>query len=129
MRELSVICSTFLLKVFAVVLNIESNAKHVLFLVFLILMFLPELLLLFNKSFRQWIKTGIEDADGKFEKSDLASLIIHYSTLWCTRLYVMFGLLEAFYSVQIRDVYVVGSLVGAFGIEAVGFLLKKYPNK
>ncbi len=37
---------------------------------------------------RYWIKSGIEDSDGKFEKTDLSSLLIHYSTLWCIRLYV-----------------------------------------
>lgn len=125
MRELSVIVSTFCIKIFATILNIEAGPKHFLFSIFIILMFLPEVLLVFNKSFRGWIKTGIEDSDGKFEKSDLASLLIHYSTLWCTRLYVFFGLMEVFYGVQVRDTYVVGSLAGAFGIEIIGFMFKK----
>jgi len=124
-REISIIIATLSLKIFAIVLNIETGAKHFLFTIFIVTMFLPELLILFNSGFRKWIQMGIEDSDGKFEKADLASLIIHYSTLWCTRLYVTFGLLEAFYGVQVRDTYVVGSLAGAFGIEVIGFLLKK----
>lgn len=125
LKELSILALTIALKFFATMLNIEDGARHFLFAFFFFIMFLPEMLILFNKDFRSWMRTGIEDGDSKFEKADLQNLLIHYSTLWCTRLYVTFGLLEAFYGTQVRDVYVVGSLAGAFGIEVIGFLLKK----
>jgi hypothetical protein len=38
---------------------------------------------------------------------------------------VLFGLVEVFYGMKVSEIYVVGSLAGAFGIEAIGFLLRK----
>jgi hypothetical protein len=97
------------------------NPQYIIFYVLMIVMFLPEMGFAFAKSFRNWLKDGIEDSDGKFNSSDFKSLMSHYSTLWCIRLFVVFGLLEAFYSIQVREVFVVGSLLGAFGIEAISF--------
>jgi hypothetical protein len=103
----------------------EINSKNILFCFFIFMMFLPECGLLFSKDFRKWVKAGVEDSDGEFNSSDLGNLLQHFSTLWCIRLYVLFGLLEAFYGVQVREIYVMGSLAGAFGIEAIGFLTNK----
>lgn len=102
-----------------------SFSKHILFAVFIFAMFLPEIGFIISKGFRKWLQDGMEDGDGKLHKSDVANMLIHYSTLWCTRLYVLFGLLEAFYGIQVREVFVMGSLAGAFGIEAIGFLASK----
>lgn len=104
---------------------ITFSSKNILFSFFLIMMFLPEMAMLFSKNFRLWVKSGIEDGDGQFNSSDLANLLRHYSTLWCARLYVLFGLLEAFYQIQVREIYVMGSLAGAFGIEAITFFVNK----
>lgn len=103
----------------------EINSKNILFIFFIGMMFLPDLGILISKDFRQWIKSGIEDSDGQFNSDDLANLFKHFSTLWCIRLYVLFGLLEAFYHLQVRDIYVLGSLAGAFGIETINFFTKK----
>jgi hypothetical protein len=86
---------------------------------------LPEISFTFVPKFRQWIKSGIEDGDGVLNKTDLNALLIHYSTLWCIRLFVTFGLLEAFYGTQVREIFVIGSLLGGFGIEMIGFFAKK----
>jgi hypothetical protein len=103
----------------------EYTDYHLIFPLFVVMILLPELSFTFVPRFRQWIKAGVEDGDGVLNKADLNALIIHYSTLWCIRLFVIFGLLEAFYGVQVREVYVVGSLLGAFGIETVGFFARK----
>lgn len=115
---------TFLLKWIPLFL-VAVTSKNILFIFFIIMMFLPEMGMLFNKSFRMWVKSGVEDSDGQFNSEDLANLLRHYSTLWCARLYVLFGLLEAFYHIEVREIFVMGSLAGAFGIEAIGFLTKK----
>jgi len=104
---------------------VAFTSKNILFAFFLILLFWPEIGIIFFKSFRLWLVEGIEDGDEKFNSTDLGNLLIHYSTLWCARLYVLFGLLEAFYGTQVREIFVMGSLAGAFGIEAIGFLTKR----
>lgn len=102
---------------------------HYLFFLFVTIMFIPEIGFIISSSFRRWLKDGIEDSDGKFNKSDFASLLIHYSTLWCIRLFVLFGLLEAFYGIQVREMYVLGSLAGAFGVETVGYFTRNKVKK
>lgn len=118
---------TFCLKIAAFMTG--SPSINILFGFFVFMMFLPEIAMLFSKSFRQWIKSGIEDSDGQFNSKDLANLLVHYSTLWCARLYVFFGLLEAFYGIKVREMYVMGSLAGAFGIEALGFFTSKFKKE
>lgn len=123
------ILSTFSLPVLAGNIQMGQVSMNIFFGVFMMILFLPELGVILKRDFRVWVKNGIEDSDGKFNKSDLASLLIHYSTLWCTRMYVMFGLLEAFYGIKVRESFIVGSLVGAFGIEAIGFFVKSKITK
>lgn len=129
-KAFSILICTIFLKALAV-MSLSFGAftsKNVLFCVFIGMMFLPEAGFLLNKSFRNWLKDGIEDSDGVFNASDLANLLRHYSTLWCARLYVLLGLLEAFYHIQVREIFVMGSLAGAFGIEAITFLTNRAPK-
>lgn len=129
-KAFSILICTIFLKALAV-MSLSFGAftsKNVLFCVFIGMMFLPEAGFLLNKSFRNWLKDGIEDSDGIFNASDLANLLRHYSTLWCARLYVLLGLLEAFYHIQVREIFVMGSLAGAFGIEAITFLTNRAPK-
>ncbi len=119
---------TFLLKWIPLAF-LAFTSKNILFAFFIFMMFLPEMAMLFNKSFRGWVKSGIEDSDGQFNSQDLSNLLRHYSTLWCARLYVFFGLLEAFYQIQVREIFVMGSLAGAFGIETLSFFLNKREKK
>ena len=99
---------------------------HYIFPLFIGMILLPEICFVLVPSFRKWIKGGVEDGDGVLNKSDLKALIIHYSTLWCIRLFVIFGLLEAFYGIQVREVFVMGSLAGAFGIESISFFTRRF---
>jgi hypothetical protein len=130
-KAISLIVCTIFIKALAILtlsLN-QFTSKNILFAVFIFMMFLPEMGFIINKGFRQWLKDGIEDSDGQFNSSDLANLLRHYSTLWCARLYVLLGLLEAFYHIQVREIFVMGSLAGAFGIEAITFLTNRSPKK
>lgn len=123
-KILSVFIYTFCLKWLSLAF-ITFNSKNILFGFFILMIFLPEIGLIFSKNFRTWLKAGIEDNDGQFNSSDLSNLLRHYATLWCARLYVIFGILEAFYHIQVREIFVMGSLAGAFGIEAVGLFTRK----
>ncbi len=96
---------------------------------FLTIMFLPEIGFLFKKKFREWLKDGIEDNDHKFQKEDFAALMTHYSTLWCIRLFVIFGLRETFYGIVVREIYVFATLAGGFGIEVVSFFIRRGEKK
>lgn len=121
----SILIYTYLIKILAVltiILNIFDF--HYIFFIMVMIMFLPEVGFLISKNFRSWLKDGIEDSDGKFNREDFNSLLRHYSTLWCIRLYVTFGLLEAFHGIQVRETFINGSLIGAFGIEAINFFMK-----
>lgn len=130
-KAFSILVFTVFLKALAVLSIVYSpfTSKNLLFCVFIGMMFLPEAGFLLNKGFRKWLKDGIEDSDGVFNASDLANLLRHYSTLWCARLYVLLGLLEAFYHIQVREIFVMGSLAGAFGIEAITFLTNRTPKE
>jgi len=119
------ICYTFILRWIPLVMIGIINPKSILFGFFLLMMFLPEIAILFVKSFRIWLKDGIEDSDGRFNSDDLARLMVHYATIWCMRMYVLFGLLEAFYHIKVSEIMTLGSLAGAFGIEAVTTIMKK----
>lgn len=125
-KILGVLIYTIILKFIAVfLLAIDIvNPQYIVFYLLMGVMFLPEMGFMISKSFRGWLKDGIEDSDGKFNSSDFKALMAHYSTLWCIRLFVVFGLLEAFYLIQVREIFIIGSLLGAFGIEAVSFISK-----
>jgi hypothetical protein len=115
-----VLIYTFLIKSLGfLILGVQFLDVQYVFYLMMVIMFLPEFMFIFAKSFRLWLKGGIENGDGKLNKSDFTSLLMNYSTLWCIRLYVLFGLLEAFYGIQVREAWINTSLVGAFGIKAM----------
>ncbi len=120
---------TFCLKVLGfVMLGIDLININYFFYLLIFVMFIPEYGFALSKAFRNWLQSGIENGDGKLNKIDLTSLLMNYSTLWCIRLYVLLGLLEAFYGIQVREIWVHSSILGAFGIkaiEAVSFFKKK----
>ena len=129
-KIISVFVYTFSLRILAyVTLLMGLMDYHFIFPIFVIMILLPELTFTFVPRFRAWIRDGVEDGDGVLNKADLNALLIHYSTLWCVRLFVIFGLLEAFYGVQVREIYVIGSLSGAFGIEMSTFLTKWFSKE
>ena len=122
----AILIYTLCIKVFSfILLQLNIFDFHNIFGLLILIMFLPEIGFILAKNFRLWLKDGIEDSDGKFNKDDFNSLLRHYSTLWCIRLYVMFGLLEVFYQIQVRETFINGSLLGAFGIEAINFFFSK----
>lgn len=82
---------------------------------FLFMVFLPEVLWITWKSFRDWIKTGIENSDGKLNKDDLKDAGLIYVSLWSMRVFMGFSLAIIF-GVRIPDAPYMGSLFGSFGI-------------
>ena len=99
--------------------SIHDKPHPAVFYVFIFMMFVPEIILLVSKSFRLWIKEGIEDGDGKLNRDDLKDLRIHYAAIWMLRMFVLFGLLMIFYEVEIDTQYYVMPFCGALGIEGL----------
>lgn len=129
LKVVFILIYTLCIKIFTLlVLGLGLLDFHNIFYFLIFVMFLPEMGFALSKGFRNWLKNGIEDSDQKFNREDFNSLLRHYSTLWCIRLYVLFGLLEAFHGIQVRETFINGSLAGAFGIEVIGFVFKNKSN-
>lgn len=97
-----------------------------MFYVFVAMMFLPEMALFFSPAFRNWIKEGIEDADGKLNKEDVKDLRVHYASIWMLRVFVLFGLLMIFYQMTIDWNYYILPFFGAMGLEGASLLRNLY---
>lgn len=110
-------------------LTMETAPQPFVFYIFVAMMFLPEFTLFFSKSFRHWIKQGIEDADGKLNKEDVKDLRVHYASLWMLRLFVLFGLLMIFYDMKIDWSYYILPFFGAMGLEGVALARNIYGRK
>ena len=121
------VISNLFMPVFALIAmaTLELTSRYFFFGFFMVILFLPEAALLLSKPFRIWIKDGIEDSDGKFNITDFANMLIHYAMLWCVRVFVTSFLVEILFGFHVREIYVISSFAGAFGIEAVGQILKK----
>jgi len=78
------------------------------------MMFLPEITIRTSKEFRMWIKEGIEDADGKLNKSDIKDGLILYVSLWSLRVFIGFSVSEVFYK-EIDFKFYITPLIFSFG--------------
>lgn len=88
---------------------------------FLVMVFLPEILWIIWPSFRHWIKTGIEDSDGKLNKSDMKDAGFIYVSLWCMRIFMGFSVAMMF-GVEIDTLAYLASLLGSFGIAGLSII-------
>jgi hypothetical protein len=88
---------------------------------FLLMVFLPEILWVSWKNFRDWIKTGIEDSDGKLNKEDLKDAGFLYVSLWSMRVFMGFSIAKIF-GVEIDSISYLSSLIGSFGIAGLTIL-------
>ena len=61
-----------------------------LILFFMFGIMLPEFCLVRYPAFKEWIKQGVEDSDGKLNKSDMQDALMLYSSLWAMRAFMAF---------------------------------------
>jgi hypothetical protein len=94
--------------------------------VFVFMMFVPEMAFFISPQFRNWIKEGIEDSDGKLNKEDVKDLRIHYASIWMLRIFVFFGLAMIFFQVRIDWNYYIVPFFGAMGLEGASLLRNIY---
>lgn len=83
-----------------------------------VMIFAPELLYAFKKDFREWINGGVEDGDGKLDKTDLKDIIPLYMGLWCTRVFIYFSWQISEGKDIETSIYLI-PLYGAFGLGSV----------
>ena len=108
--------------------NNEKPPEQI-FYFFVAMIFLPEIVTLFSKNFRYWIKQGIENADGKLNKSDLKDMSILYVSLWCLRVFIFMSWTQIFYQVDIPFHVYITPLLGAFGLSGLPILKSFLPSK
>ena len=82
---------------------------------------IPEICLVSFKGFREWIKQGVEDSDGKLNKSDLQDAMMLYTSLWAMRVFVAFSIVKMF-GVPIDNMAYMTALFGSFGIAGLPVL-------
>lgn len=113
----------------AVLAQIGVNSDQMAYIIYflIVMIFLPELGLIFSKDFRLWIKSGIEDNDGSLNKSDMKDLVALYMGLICTRIFIGFSWSQVFYQPIETTTYMI-PLVGALGGGATP-VLRAYLNK
>jgi len=83
--------------------------------------FMPEIMWLASKSFRGWIKQGIEDSDGQLNKSDLKDAGILYVSLWSMRIFIGFSVAKMF-GIEIDTLTYLTPLFGSGGIAGLTVL-------
>lgn len=80
-----------------------------------VMIFAPEITIALFKSFRGWIKEGLEDADGKFNKEDIKDMVILYCSLWFLRVFIFFSWAQVFHDpAPAASIYII-PLLGSFG--------------
>jgi len=99
---------------------------EVVFYIFTSMLFIPEVCLILFPSFRNWIRQGIEDADGELNKNDVKDLLVFYFSIWCIRAYVLAFLLTMFYEVDIPFDFKAMSFFGGLGSAGMVVLKNLY---
>lgn len=100
-----------------------NEPPELIFYLFTAMMFIPETSILFFKGFREWIKEGLENADGKMNHNDVKDLVVHYASLWSLRIFVLSSLLMMFYNVEFGFQYYIVPFFGSIGLS--GFTILK----
>ncbi len=95
---------------------------------FTVMMFVPEVVLIFSKGFRGWIQQGVENADGVLNKSDLKDMVILYGSLWCLRVFLFMSWSKIIYGTNIEFYIYMTPLLGSFGISGLP-ILKSFIGK
>lgn len=107
----------------------QNQPSEVIFYIFFGMMWAPELALMFSKSFRLWMKKGIEDADGELHKEDIKDLRVHYSALMMLRVFVLFSLLMIFYQLTVPNVVYMAPFAGSVSLEGAALFKNIYGKR
>ena len=84
-----------------------------------VMMFIPEIALIFSQSFRSWMRQGLEDGDGKLNKADVKDMITFYTSVISVRVFVLFSWAILFGYAELPYHFYITPLLGGFGIAAI----------
>lgn len=107
--------------------SLNTTLIIILIAMFMGMVFLPEFLWMGSKSFRDWIKAGLEDGDGELSKSDMKDAGIIYVSLWSMRIFMGFSVAMMF-GIHVDTIPYILSLLGSFGIAGltvIGKVIKR----
>lgn len=111
------------------ILATGRQPPEAVFWFFIGMMWLPELVIIFSSGFREWIREGIENADGKLNSKDVKDLLVHYASLTSMKLFVLESLLMMFYDVTIPFQYYVIPFLGSVGLSGFTIFKNLYKDK
>lgn len=112
-----------------VILTTGRQPPEAVFWFFIGMMWLPEIVICFSYGFREWIRQGIENADGKLNSKDVKDLLVHYASLTSMKLFVLESLLMMFYDVTIPFQYYVIPFFGSVGLSGFAIFKNLYKEK
>jgi hypothetical protein len=92
------------------------------FWIFFTLMFLPEFFMVVSPGFRNWVKEGFSDVDGRMSDNDRKGILIHYTSLWCMKLFVLENLLILFYGISVEFIAYIFPFFGSIGLSGFEIL-------
>lgn len=106
--------------------NSLSNDKppEELFYFLFFALWLPEMAILFSKSFRGWIKEGFEDGDGVLSKADIQDILPFYSSFLIGKTVILMSWTMIFYNVEIPYYIFITLVIASFGVGALPLLKK-----
>lgn len=107
--------------IFEKTLSTDKPPEALFYFLFFAL-WLPEMGLVFSKSFRGWIKEGLEDGDGVLHKADIKDLIPFYSSFMIAKTVVLMSWTMIFYTVNIPYYFFLTLVIASFGIGAIPIL-------
>ena len=102
----------------------KREPPEAIFWFFCIMMWLPEMATTMSKQFRNWIKEGIEDENGRLK--DVKDIIIHYASLTSMKLFILESLLMMFYDVDIAFQFYMVPFFGSVGLSGFTTLKNMY---
>lgn len=107
-----------------------GNEFHgqLLFTFFSLMLFIPEISIILSPSFRNWLRQGIEDADGKMNRSDVFDLVAHINARLMSIIFGMMSLSMTFMGLSIDWHVYLMPFFGSFGIEGL-IVIKGIYNK
>ncbi len=105
--------------------NTLSNDKPPVFLYYFLFfaLWLPEIALL-SKSWRKWLKSGIEDGDGVLNKADLKDLMPYWGSYMSIKSVVLITWTMIFFKINVPYSFFVTLVLAGFGVGAIPIINK-----
>lgn len=95
-------------------MSTQRDTTDIIFNVFLLLLFIPEILGLVSRGIRHWI-VGELHSNGQ-------GFLAFYAGLWCIRITVYFSVMMTLYDKEVPFPHYISTLIAGFGISSLPIL-------